>query len=110
VSGSSSAGRIAAIVALGAAVLVVAVLLLGGGGGYSVTAQFENASQLVKGNQVQVAGLPAGSIDDISLGPDGTALVKMSIDDDYAPLHEGTTATVRSEQLVAPGGPVEGQC
>jgi phospholipid/cholesterol/gamma-HCH transport system substrate-binding protein len=99
VSGSSSVGRIAAIVALGAAVLVVAVLLLGGGGGYSVTAQFENASQLVKGNQVQVAGLPAGSVDDISLGPDGTALVKMSIDDDYAPLREGTTATVRSVSL-----------
>jgi phospholipid/cholesterol/gamma-HCH transport system substrate-binding protein len=99
VPGSSAVGRIAAIVALGVAVLVVALLLLGGGGGYSVTAQFQNASQLVKGNQVQVAGLPAGSIDDISLGENGTALVKMSIDEDYAPLYEGTTATVRSVSL-----------
>ena len=85
--------------ALGAGVLVIALLLLGGGSAYTVTAQFENASQLVKGNQVEVAGVPAGTIKDISLGPNGTALVKMQISGDYAPLHEGTTATIRSQSL-----------
>jgi len=99
VSGSSAVGRIAAIIALGVAVLVVGVLLLSGGGGYKVTAQFENASQLVEGNEVQVAGLGAGSIDKISLGPNGTALVEMSISDEYAPLREGTIATIRQESL-----------
>ena len=98
-SGSSAVGRIAALVALGVAVLVVIYLVLGTGGGYTVTAQFQNASQLVKGNEVQVAGLPAGTINDISLGPNGTALVKLTIDDKYAPLHEGTTASVRSVSL-----------
>jgi phospholipid/cholesterol/gamma-HCH transport system substrate-binding protein len=92
-------GRIAAVVALGAGVLLVALLLLGGGSSYTITAQFGNASQLVKGNQVEVAGVPAGSIDGISLGPNGTAMVKMSINSDYAPLHQGTTAVIRSQSL-----------
>jgi phospholipid/cholesterol/gamma-HCH transport system substrate-binding protein len=92
-------GRIAAMVALGAAVLVIALVLLGGGSSYTVTAQFENASQLVKGNLVEVAGVRAGTVKDISLGPNGSALVKMQMDSDYAPLHEGTTATVRSQSL-----------
>jgi phospholipid/cholesterol/gamma-HCH transport system substrate-binding protein len=87
------------MVALGAAVLVIALVLLGGGSSYTLTAEFDNASQLVKGNLVEVAGVRAGTIKDISLGPHGSALVKMQIDSDYAPLHEGVTATVRSQSL-----------
>jgi phospholipid/cholesterol/gamma-HCH transport system substrate-binding protein len=86
-------------VALVVALLVVALLLLRGGSSYTVTAEFENASQLVKGNLVEVAGVKAGTVKDISLGPNGTALVKMSVSGDYAPLHQGTTATVRSQSL-----------
>jgi phospholipid/cholesterol/gamma-HCH transport system substrate-binding protein len=85
--------------ALGVAVLVIALVLLGGGSSYTVTAQFDNASQLVQGNLVEVAGVQAGSIQDISLGPNGTAMVKMEINSDYAPLHEGTVATIRSQSL-----------
>ena len=85
--------------ALGAGVLVIALVLLGGGSSYTVTAQFENASQLVKGNLVEVAGVKAGTVKDISLGPHGSAEVKMEIDGDYAPLHEGTVATIRSQSL-----------
>lgn len=92
-------GRVAAVVALGAGVLVIALVLLGGGDTYKVNAQFENASQLVNGNQVKVAGVPAGTINGISLGEDGTAIVEMEVDSDYAPLHEGTVATIRSQSL-----------
>jgi phospholipid/cholesterol/gamma-HCH transport system substrate-binding protein len=87
------------MVALGAAVLVIALVLLGGGSSYTVTAEFQNASQLVKGNLVEVASVRAGTIKDISLGPHGSALVKMEMDSDYSPLHEGTTATIRSQSL-----------
>jgi phospholipid/cholesterol/gamma-HCH transport system substrate-binding protein len=97
---TSAVGRIAAVVALlVAAVAVTLVLLRGGGSSYQVTAEFENASQLVPGNEVVVAGTPAGSVDDIALGPHGEALVTMSVDDQYAPLKGGTTATVRSYSL-----------
>src|SRR3954452_20306706 len=83
-----------------AALIVLYVLLFGAGGGYTVTASFENAAQLVKGNRVDVAGVPVGSVSDISLSDDGQALVKMEISDSaYTPLPEGTHATVRSQSL-----------
>ena len=96
---SSVVGRIAAIVALAVAVVVVAILLLGGGDDYEVTAEFENASQLVGGEQVVVGGVPVGKVSDIALGDDGQALVTFSVSDDYAPLQQGTTATIRSFSL-----------
>jgi phospholipid/cholesterol/gamma-HCH transport system substrate-binding protein len=96
---SSVVGRIAALVALVAALVVVGILLLGGGDSYKVTAEFENASQLVGGEQVVVGGVPAGSVDDIALGDDGQALVTFTVSDDYAPLPAETTATVRSYSL-----------
>jgi phospholipid/cholesterol/gamma-HCH transport system substrate-binding protein len=86
--------------ALIAASAFLAVLLLrGAGSGYEVKARFENASQLVKGNLVQVSGLPAGKVEDIRLTADGQAELTLSIDEQYAPLREGTLATVRQASL-----------
>src|SRR6266545_2396241 len=83
-----------------AALIVVYLLLFGGGSGYTVTAQFENASQLVTGNNVSVAGVPVGQVKEISLADDGQALVKLEISDHaYTPLPEGTHATIRSQSL-----------
>ena len=97
---SSVVGRIAAILALAGAIAVILLLVLGGGSAYTVTAQFENASQLVTGNNVNVAGVPVGSIKQISLSDDGQALVKMEISDSaYTPLPAGTHATIRSQSL-----------
>ncbi len=97
-------GRIAAIVALAGAVLVAALMLLGGGDKYTVTANFDNASQLVKGNEVMVGGVPAGSINDISLADDGTALVEMEISGDHQPIPAETVAIVRSGSLSSLAG------
>ena len=84
---SSVVGRIAAVLALLGAVIVVLLLVLGGGSSYTVTAEFQSASQLVKGNNVSVAGVPVGSIKEISLSDDGQALVKMEVSDSaYTPL------------------------
>ena len=86
---SSAVGRVAAILALAGAAIVVLLLLVGGGGRYTVTAKFENASQLVNGNTVNVAGVAAGSVEDISLADDGQALVELEVSDEYAPLPPG---------------------
>src|SRR3954449_968209 len=93
--------RFAAMASLGlAALIVIYLLLFGGGSTYTVTAEFESASQLVTGNNVDIAGVPVGSVSDISLSDDGQALVKMEISDSaYTPLPEGTHATVRSQSL-----------
>jgi phospholipid/cholesterol/gamma-HCH transport system substrate-binding protein len=97
---SSVVGRVAAVLALLGAIVVVLLLVLGGGSSYTVTAQFENASQLVTGNNVNVAGVPVGSVKEISLSDDGQALVKMEVSDSaYTPLPDGTHATIRSQSL-----------
>jgi phospholipid/cholesterol/gamma-HCH transport system substrate-binding protein len=86
-----------------AAVVVVAAVgvawVLLRGDAYTVTANFQNASQLVEGNDVAVAGTPAGSVEEIELAPDNTALVTFTVDDQFAPLPEGTKAQVNSFSL-----------
>jgi phospholipid/cholesterol/gamma-HCH transport system substrate-binding protein len=92
----SRAGRVAAIAAALAAVVFVGFILFGGaGGGYTVSADFENAGQIVKGNLVEVGGVKAGSVKGISITPDGQARIKFSVDGGYAPLPSGTQAVVR---------------
>jgi phospholipid/cholesterol/gamma-HCH transport system substrate-binding protein len=79
---------------------VVALLLFaGGGGGYTVKARFLNASQLVKGNLVQVAGTKVGSVQEIDVNDRGEAVVTLKIDSDFAPLRVGTRATIRQASL-----------
>jgi phospholipid/cholesterol/gamma-HCH transport system substrate-binding protein len=97
---STVVGRVAAVLALVGAIVVVLLLVLGGGSSYKVTAEFENASQIVTGNNVSIAGAPVGSIKKISLADNGQALVEMQISDDhYTPLPAGTHATIRSQSL-----------
>ena len=99
-STSTAVGRIAAILALIGALVVVLLLAFGGGSSYKVTAEFENASQLVKGNTVAVAGVSVGKVDEIKLADDGQAEIVMKIDDPaYEPLKSGTVATVRSQSV-----------
>ena len=90
-----------AIAALVAAVAVVAaVLLRGNGDDYVVYTEFENASQLVRGNEVRIAGTTVGSVDDIQLTNHGGARVKLKITKaNYTPLREGTRAIIRLQAL-----------
>ena len=97
--GSSAVGRIAALVALVGVIVLAFVLLSGGSEPYKVTASFENASQLVNGNEVVMGGARVGTVDSVELGDSGEALVTFHLDEPYAPLHRGTTATVRSFSL-----------
>jgi phospholipid/cholesterol/gamma-HCH transport system substrate-binding protein len=91
-----------AIVALVAAAF--AAIILTRGDSYEVTAEFENASQVVKGNQVVIGGAPVGSVSDIRLAADGQALITFTVEDEYAPLRRGTTAAVRVTSLSSVAG------
>jgi phospholipid/cholesterol/gamma-HCH transport system substrate-binding protein len=91
--------RGAAIGSLLAAIVAVGVLMFGGGGGTTYHVRLLNASQLVKGNQVQVAGNRVGKITDIKLSDNNQAEVTIQVDDAFAPLHEGTKAIVRVVSL-----------
>jgi len=94
-------GKLLAIAALLAAIAVAGSVLLGAGGpDYVVRARFADASQLVKGNLVQVAGVKVGAVDRIRLTPDGQAEIAMKIDDpEYRPLRRGTHAVIRQASL-----------
>jgi len=73
--------------------------MFGGGGSYRVKAVFDNAGQLVPGNEVRVGGQAVGRISDIELDDQANAVVTMDVDDAIAPLHEGTMATIRASSL-----------
>jgi phospholipid/cholesterol/gamma-HCH transport system substrate-binding protein len=82
------------------AAVAVASLLLGGGSSYQVKAIFQNASQIVTGDQVQVAGNAVGSVSNIQLTPNGQAELTLSINNSlFEPLHVGTHATIRDPGL-----------
>jgi phospholipid/cholesterol/gamma-HCH transport system substrate-binding protein len=96
VRNSSVIGRVAALGAVALAIVVVAVIVLSSGNSYQVKALFQNASQMVKGDQVEVAGNTVGTVSDIELTPNNQAELTLSISDsNYQPLHQGTIATVR---------------
>ncbi len=96
---STVVGRIAAVVALVVVAVALVFIFSGNGDEYTVTAEFENASQLVEGNEVVIAGASVGTIKTIELAPNGGALVTFTVSEDFAPLRRGTTATVRSPSL-----------
>jgi phospholipid/cholesterol/gamma-HCH transport system substrate-binding protein len=94
--GSRLARWLTAGALLGAVILVAVVFFNSSGGGHKYQLLFENAGQLVPGNQVLVAGQPVGSVDDVGLTDDSQAEIKITTDD---PLREGTTAVIRATSL-----------
>lgn len=92
--------RLLTLVALLLAVFAIAWLLFASSEPYRVTLTLDNASQLVKGNQVKVGGAPVGTVSKLELRPDAQALIEVEItDEELTPLHQGTTAEVRSTSL-----------
>jgi phospholipid/cholesterol/gamma-HCH transport system substrate-binding protein len=97
-------------VVVGALALVIAIIAYlafsSGGGGASYSFELENASGLVLGDQVQVGGVPVGSVTGIALtSPPGyRALVTISVESSLVPLHQGTTAQVRVPSLTTVAG------
>lgn len=97
--GSGRLPRILAIGGLAVVVLILAYLVFGGSGGADYHLIFENANQLVRGDQVQVGGEPVGSVKDIVLTPDFKARITIHVNSPLAPLHEGTSAQIRVPSL-----------
>jgi phospholipid/cholesterol/gamma-HCH transport system substrate-binding protein len=90
--------RFMAVSALGMVALIVAYILFLGSGGATYKLIFADADQLVRGDQVQVGGVPVGSVTDMTLTKDFKAEVTISIEKSIK-LHAGTTAEVRVPSL-----------
>ncbi|MPY99125.1 MAG: MCE family protein [Actinophytocola sp.] len=81
-------------------IAVVLVAVLTGAGavaaidrGYTVSVVLPNATNLIEGGSVMRDGYEAGAIESIDV-EDGKAKVEFSLDDEFAPLHEGAKVTV----------------
>jgi phospholipid/cholesterol/gamma-HCH transport system substrate-binding protein len=101
-STASRTGRIAAIAAVAVAIIAVGIIIFSGGSSYKVYAIFQDASQIVSGDQVTVAGNPIGTVGSITLTPQGQAKLELDIANSaYRPLRQGTIATVRNPSLTS---------
>jgi phospholipid/cholesterol/gamma-HCH transport system substrate-binding protein len=100
-SPTGSGFALARAIALGAivvAVVVVATVLLRSGGETTYKLRFQNAGQLVNGDDVQVGGRRIGSVKEIKLTNDNQAEITITLKE-FAPLHQGTTAIIRATSL-----------
>ncbi len=102
----TAVSRPLALVGLILAFAACVLLLFGGlsGEDYRVKLVFDDAGQVVTGNQVEVGGVAIGSVESLRVNDDGLAELEVSIEDDLAPLHEGTTAAIRSPALASVAG------
>jgi ABC-type transporter Mla subunit MlaD len=78
----------------------------GGGSSHQVEVRFADADGLVAGNELRVAGVPAGSVQSVAIGIDRTtgaqyADTVVQIDDSHWPLHQGTTFAVRPKGVLS---------
>jgi phospholipid/cholesterol/gamma-HCH transport system substrate-binding protein len=96
---SSVAARVGAIGALAVALVVVGVLVLGGGSSYSLTADFQDASGLVTGDNVLIGPAAVGTVSSIGLSRNGEAEIKLSLRGGVGPLHQGTVARIVEDSL-----------
>ncbi len=78
------------------------VLLIGNisfGGSKSYQAQFSDATGVVQGDDVRIAGVKVGTVKDVEIVEDTMALVSFTVDDDTQ-LNKSTNALIRYRNLV----------
>lgn len=94
-----TAGRAVAAGSLAVVAILAVWLVFFRQTGHEYTFLFQNAGQLVKGNEVRVAGRQIGKVESIGLTDDNRARIKVTVQEPYAPLARGTTATIRAGSL-----------
>src|SRR4051794_7571652 len=72
-----------------------------GDSGYEVRAIFDNASYIVKGEDVKVAGAVVGDVKGLDVTDDKRAVIVLNITKPgFTPFHEGATCTIRPQSLI----------
>ncbi|KRC46640.1 hypothetical protein ASE19_21815 [Nocardioides sp. Root79] len=66
---------------------------------YNVQVVLPSATNLVPGSPVKIDGFDAGKVSELEVR-DGKAVVTVSVSDDFAPLHDGTTARISWKALL----------
>ena len=97
---SRGPGRLLAAGAIAFAVIALLAIWITRDDTHEYKLVFENAGQMVKGDIVRIGGTAVGEVNAIELTDDGRAELTVSVDEEFAPLHSGTTATIRWQGLV----------
>jgi len=96
--------RLATTAGVSICVAVLLVLLLGAGGGggtYRVRAIFDNASNIVSGEDVKTAGAVIGSVGSLDVTRDKRAAVVLDITRrGFSPFHRDAHCTIRPQSLI----------
>ena len=98
--------RIALIIGLAIGIPVLLAVTLGakndgGGSGYTVRAIFDNAANVVSGEDVKVAGAKVGKVTELAVTRDNKAAVVLEIDNaGFTPFHQNASCTVRPQSLI----------
>ena len=71
---------------------------------YKVTAEFENAGQLVKGNPVQIGGVAVATVSDIEIAPNGHVLIAMTLKGPQTRSRRARKAEIRQLSLSSIAG------
>jgi phospholipid/cholesterol/gamma-HCH transport system substrate-binding protein len=91
--------RIASVGALAAAVVLVVLVLFSNSSSYTLRAEFQDVGGLVTGDDVLIGPARVGSVQTISLGPNGVAEVVVGIDSSASPVPQGTIARIYENSL-----------
>jgi phospholipid/cholesterol/gamma-HCH transport system substrate-binding protein len=69
-------------------------------GDYRVDAIFDNASFLIPGQDVKIAGAKAGSVVDVKLTPQHKARIQMKVGKEFAPFRSDADCTIQPQSLI----------
>ena len=106
--------RLAALATVAAAALValIGTAASNEGGGYRVDAIFDNAAQLIPGQDVKIAGARVGKVVAVTLTDQRKARIQMEVDRRFAPFRSDADCTIQPQSLIgekfiqcAPGTP-----
>jgi phospholipid/cholesterol/gamma-HCH transport system substrate-binding protein len=98
-------GTVAAVGALCLAALATVLLLAtsigGGGGGYSVRAIFDDAGNLISGEDVKIDGVKVGTVGSVTPTPQAKAAVVLNINNPgFEDFRADASCTIRPEALI----------
>jgi ABC-type transporter Mla subunit MlaD len=96
--------RVATVLLLAVGLPALVVFGMGAGdsgSGYEVRAVFDNASYIVKGEDVKIAGAVVGRVKSLDVTPDKRAAIVLEIDKPgFTPFREGARCTIRPQSLI----------
>jgi virulence factor Mce-like protein len=94
------AGALGAVCAIAIGLALSAASGGASSGEYRVDAIFDNASFLIPGQDVKIAGAKAGSVVDVTLTPDHKARIQMQVGKEFAPFRSDADCTIQPQSLI----------